>query len=199
MRITARASAVLVVLLLSLSVAAKAAPPVDGVLGIPWGASRDQVERAMADQGFGKLPAPAYEFLDPTNLYYSGQYAADPAKFTIYFKNRAVYRISVELSRSNSNNASVVYQSYSVMKGALADKYGPVSRTVPPSTNSNTVRTTWTVWSLTTGDGADLVEIACGMTEPFSASGMSLSGWVQVDYTNKSLEDRLTRAGKSNI
>lgn len=199
MNIAAKAGAVLCVLLLSLAVTAQAAPPVDGVLGIQWGASRDQVERAMADQGFGKLPPPTYEFLDPTNLYFSGQYAAEPAKITVCFKNQAVYRISVKLLRSDSDNASVVYQSYSVMKGALNDKYGHESRTVPPSTNKNTVRTTWAVWSLTAGGGVDLVEIACGMIEPFSTPGMSLSGWVQVDYTNKSLEDRLTKAGKSNI
>lgn len=186
-------------LLLLLQATVFAAPPVEGFIGLPWGSSREQVDNAMAEQGFIKLAKPDWcatvpgnALCDPGLVNYDGRFAGDRAEIRFLFQNKALYRGWVILSSSETIYLQDQVNAFRNMKGLLTEKYGS-----PTTDEKNTRPNGWgqsarAVWELTSGDSGDRVDIVLLMEGVFLYDAKRpQSGRVEVFYINRSLEKRL--------
>jgi len=191
--------AVVVCLLLTLQAIAFAAPPVEGFMGVPWGAGRDQVDKAMAEQGFVKLAKPDWcasvpgnALCDPGLVNYDGRFAGERAEIRFLFQNKALYEGWVALFASETIYLQDQVNAYTRMKALLTEKYGP------PSTDNKTIRPKgWgqsarATWALTSGDSGDQIELVVLMEGVFLYDAKRpQAGYVHVFYINRSLEKRM--------
>lgn len=106
--------------LVSFTVQAYAAPPVDGFMGVSWGAGRDQVAKVMADKGFVLYK----ELVNPTGDVYRGTFSGHPALLEFTFENNVFYSGSVYFMEAEN-------QVFGEMMGLLKTKYGPPDNDVP--------------------------------------------------------------------
>ena len=104
---------------MSFAVSVYAAPPVDGFIGVPWGASREQVQTAMAEKGFALIGLN----LDRGDTY-KGNFAGYPAELYFEFLNNVFYKGSARLLDLRSPN----YEAYFGLKGLISAKYMQVGR-----------------------------------------------------------------------
>lgn len=106
--------------LLALQVTSYAAPPVEGFMGVPWGASRQQVQKAMEERGFKLLEQRADGVVDT----YQGTFTGQPAELNFqYEKNVFFYGSAAFLHvKGQSLDAALAY--YQELKGLLTNKYG---------------------------------------------------------------------------
>ena len=91
-------------------------PAVDGFLGVPWGASKAQVQAAMAKKGFALLKQVSAE-----EDVYQGTFAGHPAELTFYYKKNVFYCGSAFLQPGGEN---VVESTYYEMVELCKAKYG---------------------------------------------------------------------------
>ena len=186
--------------LMSFTVSVSAAPPaVEGFMGVPWGASRQQVEAAMAEQGFEKLARPEFcssfpqdPRCDPTLLRYSGQFAGEQAEINYSFQNKAMVKGWVSIKSFVPFNLTGQMDSYTRIRGLLTQKYGL------PTSDSPGEFTADARWLLTSGDaGGDQVEIQIIIAKAFKTGYTSTGtpvgqpGWIEIHYINRSLQERL--------
>ena len=188
--------------MLLLQATSYAAPPVEGFMGVPWGAGREQVAKAMAEQGFIKLAKPDWcatvpgnALCDPGLVNYDGRFAGERAEIRFLFQNKSLYQGWVMFTMSQTTRLADQVNSYTRTKALLAEKYGPPTtetKYIRPKGGSESARASW---MLTTGDPGDQVELVVLMEGVFTYSIVS-SGHVSLFYINRGLEQRLK---KSNI
>jgi len=185
--------------LMCFTVSAYAAPSVEGFMGVPWGASRQQVEAAMAEQGFEKLAKPEFcssfpqdPRCDPNLLRYSGQFAGEQAEVNCSIQNKAMVKGWVSIKSFVPFNLTGQMYSYTRIRGLLTQKYGP------PTSDSPGEFTADARWLLTSGEaGGDQVEIQIIIAKAFKTGYTSTGtpvgqpGWIEIHYINRSLQERL--------
>ena len=185
--------------LLGLQATVFAAPPVEGFMGVPWGSSREQVDKAMVEQGFVKLAKPDWcatvpgnALCDPGLVNYDGRFAGERAEVRFLFQNKALYRGWVVLLSSETIYLQDQVNAFARMKALLTEKYGPPTtdeKHTRPKGWGQSARTTWT---LSSGDSGDQVDIVLLMEGVFLMDAKRpQSGRVEVFYINQSLEKRL--------
>lgn len=190
-------SAIVLGVMLLLQATSYAAPPVEGFMGVPWSASRQQVDAAMAEQGFIKLAkpdwcatVPANHLCDPGLVNYDGRFGGERAEIRFLFQNKELYRGWVMLTASQTTRLIDQVNAYTRIKTLLTEKYGP------PFTDEKSVRPKgWgqaarASWMMSSGEAGDQIELVVLMEGVFTTSVVS-SGYVEVFYINQSLEKRL--------
>jgi len=112
-------SIVLLMVLVLSALPAYAAPPLDGFIGVPWGASRQQVQKAMEERGFTLLEQRADGIVDT----YRGTFTGQPAELKFQYEKNAYFAgTATFLHIKGSFDASMAY--YYELKGLLTAKYG---------------------------------------------------------------------------
>ena len=101
-----------------------ATPSVDGFLGVPWGASRTQVEKVMGERGFTLLVQRSDVEVD----IYQGTFADYPAELCFDYTKNALYKGSAAFLDVKGREPLIRQQRYIEMKNLIALKYGPPSQ-----------------------------------------------------------------------
>lgn len=115
-------SAVLALSLLMLFTASSyAASSVDGFIGVPWGASRQQVQKAMEERGFTLLEQRADGFIDT----YQGTFTGQSAQLTFIYEKNVFYKGEAAFLHVRDKDYYAVKAYYTELKGLLTAKYGP--------------------------------------------------------------------------
>lgn len=117
------ASIIMVLAVAAFTVTVYAAPPVDGFLGVRWGASRDQVEKAMRERGFTLL----VQRSDVERDIYRGMFADYPAELEFQYEKNAFFSGTAAFLDVKGREPMIREQRYIEMKRLLALKYGPPS------------------------------------------------------------------------
>jgi hypothetical protein len=97
-----------------------APPPVDGFVGVPWGASRQQVAAAMAEKGFILLEQRADGSIDK----YQGTFAGQPAELEFWYEKNVFYRGEAAFLHVKDKDFYVVKAYYIELRDLLTAKYG---------------------------------------------------------------------------
>lgn len=101
-------------------------PTVDGFIGVPWGASRQGVQKAMEERGFTLLEQRADGFSDT----YRGTFTGQPAELEFLYEKNVFFRGEVTFLHISDKGYYVVKDYYNEIKDLLTAKYGlPVERT----------------------------------------------------------------------
>ncbi len=160
------------------------AASVDGFLGVPWGATQQQIDTAMKEKGFSH-----HEFMP----YYVGSFAGYPARaLSFQVKHNAFYegQASICHTEENSGHGEVRDCSKKIV-GMISDKYGQPTR--QKQTHSNAYSLYWE--GLQSAGSSDNITIQVWTSMPDSLNG----GMVQVTYTNNSLLERMKQKDKGDI
>lgn len=176
---------------------AYAVPAVTGCLDLRWGDSLEQANSIMANKGYKKI---IHEGLGTGQAAYDGFFAGEPAEITFYFINNQFYRVTAEMawgSRLAAQQESIFTKAESI----LTSKYGPPDKTIyePQSRVPNTTillgAKACDSWQLSAGDGGDTVTISLFKQAGTFGDWGSRPGFVQAEYINRSLEQRLKSDG----
>ena len=97
-------------------------PAVDGFIGVPWGASKAQVQSAMAKKGFTPIKQ-GDELYDK----YKGTFAGHPAELEFWYAENVFYHGEAALldSRVPEKFGDVTLVTYQQMVRVFEAKYGP--------------------------------------------------------------------------
>ena len=112
-------------------------PAVDGFLGVPWGASKAQVQAAMAKKGFTLL-----EHRGDSGDVYWGPFNVIrdyPATFDFIFEDNVFYAVNVQIlpSQKAENPYRLVMDWHWSVYQALKEKYGPPDEWAAPIEDIN--------------------------------------------------------------
>jgi hypothetical protein len=174
-----------------------AAPAVTGCLGLRWGDSLEQADKIMTGQGYKKI---IREDLGTGKAVYDGFFAGESAEITFDFMNNQFYRVTAQMvwgAQMGRQQEMVFIKAENI----LTSKYGPPNKTIfePESRLSNTAVTlgakSYAMWDLTAGDNGDSVTITLFKQIGTFGEWGSRPGFVQAEYTNRSLEQRLNYEG----
>ena len=175
------------------------APPVDGFLDVPWGASPQQVEKAVQEKGFTNIN------VSEICLACNGSFAGYSATIEYWFNVEpydTMYHAQVE-KIGCSENVFMVQDCYDDLKGLITAKYGPPSEekyddNSPSFLLCKIISSTW----LLSASNGDKIVVICKLFPPqdrtvkikespdYNKKRIS-PGEVLVIYCNKTLEDRL--------
>lgn len=104
-----------------LTATSHAAPPaVDGFLGVPWGAGREQVAEEMAKNGFIMLEQRDDGYIDT----YKGTFAGHPAELQFRYWNNVFYSGSANLLDTKNMEVNLLKIYYEDLKKLYSTKYG---------------------------------------------------------------------------
>ncbi len=109
----------LVLMCCTVSVSA-ASPAVDGFIGVPWGASRQQVRQAMEERGFTLLEQRADGIIDT----YQGTFTGQPAELKFQYESNVFFSGEANFLHVKGQSLDAVRAYYMELKGLLTAKYG---------------------------------------------------------------------------
>lgn len=184
---------VFILLLINVSATGTAAAP-EGILGVPWGASPQDVKQVMDKTGFTLWK----EDTDPQSGYYAtyadGLYAGySVTGLTFSFLSNQAYAAKVSISDKRAD----IQAAYADLKKLLTQKYGlpkpEVVLHIPvnmPGVRTTVMDTYVTEWSL--DNGSEL---------PFTIALNKNPTWgtVEVYYANKALREKLKTQSRQDI
>ena len=184
---------VFILLLINVSATGTAAAP-EGILGVPWGASPQDVKQVMDKTGFTLWK----EDTDPQVGYYAtyadGLYAGySVTGLTFSFLSNQAYAAKVSISDKRAD----IQAAYADLKKLLTQKYGlpkpEVVLHIPvnmPGVRTTVMDTYVTEWSL--DNGSEL---------PFTIALNKNPTWgtVEVYYANKALREKLKTQSRQDI
>lgn len=98
---------------------AKAGAVPDGFIGVPWGASADQVKQIMNERGYTQLKGSATGL-----LVFKGAFAGVPCQLLFYLIANSFYSGTAEIC-SRSGYALRPQSTYKQTVDMLSEKYGP--------------------------------------------------------------------------
>jgi len=93
---------------------------VDGFIGVPWGASRQQVQKAMEERGFTLLEQRADGIVDT----YQGTFTGQPAELKFQYENNLFISGEANFLHVKGQSLDAVRAYYMELKGMLTAKYG---------------------------------------------------------------------------
>lgn len=171
-------------LLLILQVPVYAAS-VDGFIGVPWGASKDKVIKAMQDKGFKVSP--------PFDTHFWGEFGGySSANLEFFLERNSFYWGSASVCHTGENSGyNQVHACGQNMENMLRNKYG--TQTERRNTHSNAYKITWK--GIKNSTGSDDITVSLWVSYPDELNG----GVVRVEYKNESLLKRIKEAGESDI
>ena len=184
---------VFILLLINVSATGTAAAP-EGILGVPWGASPQDVKQVMDKTGFTLWK----EDTDPQVGYYAtyadGLYAGySVTGLTFSFLSNQAYAAKVSISDKRAD----IQAAYADLKKLLTQKYGlpkpEVVLHIPvnmPGVRTTVMDTYVTEWTL--DNGSEL---------PFTIALNKNPTWgtVEVYYANKALREKLKTQSRQDI
>ena len=184
---------VFILLLINVSATGTAAAP-EGILGVPWGASPQDVKQVMDKTGFTLWR----EDTDPQVGYFAtyadGLYAGySVTGLTFSFLSNQAYAAKVSISDKRAD----IQAAYADLKKLLTQKYGlpkpEVVLHIPvnmPGVRTTVMDTYVTEWSL--DNGSEL---------PFTIALNKNPTWgtVEVYYANKALREKLKTQSRQDI
>jgi len=163
---------------------AHAAPVPDGFLGVPWGASPEDVEKAMAERHHAKDPDSK-----PDRYIYVGSFAGERAYLIFSFINGKLFEgganlIDVFRDAGEGDYRGLVDLRFRTLEESLVQKYGkPAYRY--PGTNEpwKPISVTWNL-----EDQQATVVLTLGKNYAFKDRSFDVNSKVAVDYKNISLQ-----------
>ena len=170
----------------------------EGFMGVPWGASKAQVIKAMSEQGCQQITHP--QFSSPDTLVFNGSFAGASCPI-IYFSfiRNSFYEGKANYCNKSPNPAwpQVTYKNIVDM---LSEKYGP-----PTNRSSETERTNdgkehpllSTIWNFVDNRSSDkyFIIVSCHVGWFRDTTGDQYM--VDVYYRASSLEERLKKNAKN--
>jgi hypothetical protein len=108
------------------------AASLDGFVGVPWGADKQQVAKAMAQRDFKKVAEGA------SYITYRGTFADLPADLTFAFKKNGFYTGEADLLSCRDQEIIFTIAPYKGIKELLIAKYGP-----PDDSTNDAVTSMW--------------------------------------------------------
>ncbi|MBA4389938.1 MAG: hypothetical protein C0399_03270 [Syntrophus sp. (in: bacteria)] len=171
---------------------AKAGDVPDGFAGLPWGASRAEVKKAMAERYYPKDPeSKAHVYI------YNGEFAGYKADLVFRFINNKVYEGGALFLYRETNKYSID-QCFSDLEAQLIRKYGnPIYRYRADSGEP------WKPWSdnwTLTGQNTT-IDLVLGKAYQYKAPNPrsmppEVEGKVNVNYTNRTLKEQEKKRAK---
>lgn len=176
--------------LLAFTPPAGAAPELTGVLGLQWGATIEQVQQTMRQNGcpfFGQVKMGGEHIIQTfENISYGGCNGLVAAAF---FKHNSLFEVSVVIKNKDCDPDDV----YGRLMAFLRNMYGPPVKEEQFWANndpSTGVKGTRAIWRLA-NPGSIKHEIRLGFVPDFYVGQTLIEGSVGVSFTNHGLEYQL--------
>ena len=158
-----------------------APPPVDGFIGVPWGASRQQVQKAMEERGFTLLEQRADGCVDT----YQGTFTGQPAELKFQYENNVFFGGDASFLHIKGASLDAVQAYYLELKGMLTAKYG-----MPMELTDATGKTPVCLWerlpAVATPPGQVTIQARYGRVfygTGYWGNGLYLASGVTVSYS----------------
>ena len=171
------------------------APYPEGFVGIPWGASRDQVVKVMNERGFTTEGTVSSQDQPASTLLYRGAFDGQPCQLEFYFSSNAMFKgRASHLGLLQPAGAQLAL--YRQLVNLVSAKYGlpQADKIQEDKTNTGEIwRFGKAEWLFTVGEAPDKYRIEADLIPPvmyFSKYNKSL-GYIFITYTAVSLEERL--------
>lgn len=165
------------------SVAAVEVP--DLFAGVPWGASRDVVEKKMAERHYTKDPESKPHF-----YLYNGEFAGYKTDLGFFIINGKVYQRTVLLFYRNPNKF-MIDNCFNDLEKQLISKYGqPIMRYRAEG------KEPWQPWSDEWQVSSRGTTITISLYKSYEFPEMSVEGRVAIKYTNVTLKQQEERRAK---
>lgn len=176
---------------------ARAAGP-DGFANVPWGASKAQVDQAMAQQGARSLgQVQGKSFGDGSTGYrYQGSLVGTPGILEFWFLNGVFFRGSFGFY--NEDGGAAESKAYWQFFPIVQSKYGPPTKS---ANNTHPYTGISNVWDgLQVPGSTDRVQILLFYIATNERCGRSLcTSSFDVVYTNQSLQQRMAGQTKNGL
>jgi hypothetical protein len=172
---------------------AQAAPVVpEGFLGVPWGASPEDVEKAMAERHYAKDPDSK-----PDRYIYVGSFAGERAYVIFSFINDKLFEgganlIDVFRDAREGDYRGLVDQRFRALEESLVQKYGDPAYRYPGTNEPWKPRSV--TWNLE--DQQATVIVTLGKNYAFKDKQFDINSKVAVDYKNISLQKKELQRSK---
>jgi hypothetical protein len=169
----------------------------EGFMGVPWGATRDRVIKAMSEQGYRQLTSE-----EPSNLKFRGNFANCPCILSFSLIANSFYRGGAEnCAKGPYRQAAQLYLERIV--NMLSEKYGPLEDRDYSVNNSAkdekqleaggpALYYAYAQWHLVDSRTSDKYSINVFLYRSWFADG-TLNYVVGVSYRADSLEKRLEK------
>lgn len=176
------AAVLVAVWLLTLTAPICAAPVPEGFVGVPWGATQEQVIKMMSERGWREA------FGDGKSFY--GFFAGFPGIVTFEFTGNAMTGGRAELERATNGYNSK--HTFDAGYKLLSEKYGQavIQTYNNPDRKSSMPVLYQAEWELVDDASADKYAIMLWTSDAFYLRDGTRLYLVGVNYTNKSLKDR---------
>jgi hypothetical protein len=163
----------------------------EGFLGVPWGATTEQVQKAMKDRGYRQLKAGS-----PAVLIFKGAFAGYECNLQFSFLANSFYSASAGACARSGHTASAQF-AFKQIVDDLSGKYGP-----PTKRGSGKLKTNdgkehpdeGASWDLVDGKTSDKYFISVSFGVTWFADDTGDQYVVTVSYQAPSLQERLKKA-----
>jgi hypothetical protein len=165
----------------------------DGFANVPWGASRSQVDQAMAQQGF-RFTSQRNNDGGSISIIYQGALVGTAGDLTFVFLNGTFFSGYFDFHREDGGDAEQnAYMQFSPM---IQSKYGS-----PTTSGSVNPGGSYKMWDgLQAPGSSDTIRILLRYSAaPRACGGNFCSSYFNVLYTNQSLEQRLAGQNKNGL
>ena len=164
----------------------------DGFANVPWGATRSQVDQAMAQQGFSSEGEVTHYYVinDGSRVFsYDGTLAGADGHATFWFINGTFYQGDFRFHHEDGVG-SREERAYGQFSAVIRSKYGSPTQSGGNYNNVN-------IWrGLQAPGSSDTIEIRLNYSaESSTCGGHFCSSNFGVTYSNESLKQRLLAAG----
>ncbi|MGD0658830.1 MAG: hypothetical protein ABSD38_12255 [Syntrophorhabdales bacterium] len=161
----------------------------DGFANVPWGASKSQVDQAMAQQGFSSEGEVTHHYVinDGSIVFsYYGTLASAVGHVQLFFLNGAFYDGYFNFHDEDGVGTREV-RAYQQFLAVIQSKYGPPGQSGP----------NYSIWrGLQAPASSDTIAIRLSYSVQSSRCGGGFcSSSFSVSYSNESLKQRLLAAG----
>jgi hypothetical protein len=163
----------------------------DGFLGVPWGATTEQVQKAMKDRGYRQLKAGS-----PAELIFRGAFAGRECNLQFSFLANSFYNATADAC-ARSGHPAAAQVAFRQIVDDMTSKYGP-----PTKRGSDKVKTNdgkehpaeGATWDLVDSKTSDKYKIQVGYGVTWFADDTGDQYVVTVYYQAPSLQERLKKA-----
>jgi len=156
-------SVLTVCFLFVLQAASHAGQVPDGLAGVPWGATRDQVKKIMIEKGFKQEEAMPFSNLPSPGLVFYGPLANRMCYLEFMFKGNAFDYGSIA---GKSYNYETVLETYNYFVKLVTAKYGIPQEQKCIRTTTGACGSYFTKWKFVDNASSDVYAIDSGAAAP---------------------------------
>lgn len=165
----------------------------DGFIGVPWGASIEQIIKTMNERGYQQLTeSPLVGGLPPGELVFRGAFAGTPCQLTFKLVANSFYSAEA-MGCARSDHPVMPQDTYRQIVNELSEKFGPPQEHWSKNEINNGIEIPYekTAWGLVDSKTSDKYSIEVDFTGTWFTDTEGVQYAIFIDYRADSLGKRL--------